>query len=96
MKIIGATLRGFANLPPEIQLLLIGGALFAVIHPRSRRTMAAAFSSLASHLELPSKILFDVFCELSLRIGEAQLDLKVKESAVRRVIPERAESTLIS
>lgn len=95
-KIIGAALRGISNLPREIQLLLIGGALFAVIHRGSRRTIAAACSSLASNLELPAEILLDAFCELFMRLGEAQLDLKVRERAVAEVIPRRAETNLNS
>lgn len=94
LKIIGAALRSFSNLPREIQLLLIGGALFAIIHPGTPRTIAAALSSLASNLELPGRVLFDVFCELSVKFGEAQLDLKAKESAVKEVIPPRTQTSL--
>lgn len=96
LKVIGAALRSFSNLPREVQFLLIGGALFAVIHPGTRRTITSTLSSLASNLEIPAKVLFDVFCELSMKIGEAQLDLKVKESLVGEVIPRRAETSLNS
>jgi predicted nucleic acid-binding protein len=96
LQVLGSALRNFSNLPRVTQVLLIGGALFAVIHPGTRRALASAFSSLASNLRLPARVLVDVFCELSMKIGETQLDLKIKESAVGQVIPRRAETSLNS
>ena len=54
-KIIGVALRGFPNLPREVRFLLIGGALFAVIHPGTRRTIATALSFARFDLRTSSK-----------------------------------------
>jgi hypothetical protein len=96
LKIIAAALRSFAKLPVEFQVLIIAGAIFAFVHPGSRRALSNSLSVIASSLKIPADIFVEVFAELIVKFGEAQLELKAKQTIVENTIPRRSLSTLPS
>src|SRR6266567_1979223 len=93
LKLIAATLRAFSKLSPEIQILLILGAVCAALHPATRKTVRAGVSAIADTLKGPAAVFGEVFAEVSLQMGTAQLKLKEKQLPIdnirRRISPDK-------
>ncbi len=87
LKLLALALRSFRNLSPEVQLMLLGAALLAALHPRSQKAISAGFSSLAAGLKSSAGVFGEVFGDLSLKTAEAQLDVKAKQTVVEAAIP---------
>jgi len=86
-KLLSAAWRTIRNLSPELQFLLLSGAILAALHPRSRKALRAGFSSLGSGLKTSTGVFAQVIGELSLEIGAAQLEVKAKQTIVENLIP---------
>jgi predicted nucleic acid-binding protein len=86
-KLLSAAWRTIRNLSPELQFLLLSGAILAALHPRSRKALRAGFSSLGSGLKTSTGVFAQVIGELSLEIEAAQLEVKAKQTAVENLIP---------
>jgi predicted nucleic acid-binding protein len=87
LKVLATALRSFRNLRPELQLLLLGGVVLAVFHPTTRKALSAGVSSLAIGLKSSAGIFGEVFGEVALKIVDAQLELKAKQTVVEALIP---------
>ena len=86
-KLLSAAWRTIRNLSPELQFLLLSGAILAALHPRSRKALRAGFSSLGSGLKTSTGVFAQVIDELSLEIQAAQLEVKAKQTVVEKLIP---------
>ena len=86
-KLLSVAWRTIRNLSPELQFLLLSGAILAALHPRSRKALRAGFSSLGSGLKTSTGVFAQVIGELSLEIEAAQLEVKAKQTAVENLIP---------
>lgn len=99
-KLLSVAWRTIRSLSPELQFLLLSGAILAVSHPRSRKALRAGFSSLASGLKTSTGVFAEVVGDLSLETQVAQLEVKAKQTVVENLIPTnqpwavRSESTL--
>jgi len=88
-KLFSMALRTFRNLSPALQLLLLGGLVLAALHPKTQKALSAGFSSLAAGLTGAAGIFGEVFGEVSLKIANAQLELKAKEAVVDGLVSKR-------
>lgn len=93
-KLLAAAWRTVRNLSPELQFLLLSGAIFAALHPRSRKALRAGFSSLGSGLKTSTGVFAQVTGELSQEIEAAQLEVRAKQTVVENLIPTRQPSTV--
>jgi predicted nucleic acid-binding protein len=89
VKLIGGLLRSFSKLSPEVQMLLVAGAIFAVLHPTTRKMLAAGISAIGENLKGPSVIFGDVCAEISLQMNAAQLTVKEKQVPVDSILNKR-------
>lgn len=86
-KLLSAAWRTIRNLSPELQFLLLTGAILAALHPRSRKAVRDGFSSLGSGLKTSTGVFAQVMGELSLQFQAAQLEVKGKQTVVENLIP---------
>ncbi len=86
-KLLAAAWSTIRNLSPELQFLLLSGAILAALHPRSRKALRAGFSSLGSGLRTSGGVFAQVVGELSVNIEAAQLEVKAKQTVVENLIP---------
>lgn len=86
-KLLSVVWRTIRSLSPELQFLLLSGALLAALHPRSRKALRAGFSSLGSGLKTSTGIFAQVVGDLSLETRAAQLEVKAKQTVVDNLIP---------
>jgi hypothetical protein len=89
VKLIAAALRSFSRLAPEIRALLVAGAIFAVLHPATRKTLLAGISAIGENLKTPSLIFGEVCGEVSLQMSLAQLTVKEKQVPIDSIISKR-------
>jgi predicted nucleic acid-binding protein len=89
LKLVVVALRSFLKLPVEYQLLIIAGLVLAFLHPASRKAIIGGITSLASGLKVPADIFLEVIAELTVKFGEAQLDVRASQTILETTIPRR-------
>jgi predicted nucleic acid-binding protein len=89
VKLIASILRSFSKLSPEVQMLLVAGAIFAALHPATRKMLAAGISAIAENLKGPTEIFGDVCAEISLQVTAAQLTVKEKQPTIDSILTKR-------
>ena len=89
LRLLVSALRSFLRLPLEYQLLVVAGLVLAFAHPASRKAIFNSLSSLTSALKVPANVALEVVAELTMRFGEAQLELKASQTILETKIPRR-------
>jgi predicted nucleic acid-binding protein len=93
-KLLLVVWRTIRSLSPELQFLLLTGAILAALHPRSRKALRDGFSSLGSGLKTSTGVFAQVVGELSLEVQAAQLEVKAKQTVVENLIPTSQPSAV--
>jgi predicted nucleic acid-binding protein len=93
LRLVVFGLRSFFKLPVEYQLLVVAGLVLAFAHPASRKAILNSLSSLTSALKIPANVVLEVVAELTLKFGEAQLELKACQTILETKIPRRLVPT---
>jgi predicted nucleic acid-binding protein len=89
VKLIGSILRSFSKLSPEVQMLLVAGAIFAALHPATRKMLAAGISAIGENLKGPTAIFGNVCAEISLQMTAAQLTVTEKQPSIDSILTKR-------
>lgn len=96
VKLIAGLLRSFSKLSPEVQMLLVAGAIFAVLHPTTRKMLAAGISAIGENLKGPTVIFGDVCAEISLQMTAAQLTVKEKQAPIDGILNQRSTARSVN
>ena len=84
-KLSSKAVKGFSKLPSWLQIALLIGAVAAGIHPRSRRSLSAFFSSSATKLKSPGGVLLNVFDTLIRELNAAELKVESSQRLLRAI-----------
>jgi predicted nucleic acid-binding protein len=96
LRLVVSALRSFLKLPVEYQLLVVAGLVLAFAYPASRKAIFNSLSALTPALKIPANVVLEIVAELTVQFGEAQLELKAKQTILESTIPRRSLSTLPS
>ncbi|HEY0171845.1 MAG TPA: PIN domain-containing protein [Pyrinomonadaceae bacterium] len=94
IKVLGKLARGFAGLPPVVQLALVAGAVAAGAHPRSRRALSSFAAEHASKMKEPALLLLQGLQALMERLSEAEERVWSSQEVLERSIPRAAKRPL--